>query len=94
MEAKLYICKLTNDKGQPMYTTKRRTPFIGLLCTIESTINVYDTLVGCTEAPLKYLLTYKLSQDHIELFFGAVRSCGAAIIIQRYDSLMLHIRDC
>jgi len=25
---------------------------------------------------MKYLLTYKFSQDHIELFFGAVRSTG------------------
>ena len=24
----------------------------------------------------KYLLTYKLSQDHLELFFSAVRQCG------------------
>ena len=28
------------------------------------------------EAPLKYLLTYKFSQDHLELFFGAIRSSG------------------
>lgn len=25
---------------------------------------------------LKYLLTYKLSQDHLKLFFGAIRSRG------------------
>jgi len=33
--------------------------------------------VATGDAPLKYLLTYKLSQDHIELFFGAIwASCG------------------
>ena len=29
-----------------------------------------------TTQPLKYLLTYKLSQDHIKHFFGCVRSHG------------------
>ena len=36
---------------------------------------VFDLLMS-PSAPMKYLLTYKLSQDHIELFFGAVRSSG------------------
>ena len=27
-------------------------------------------------APLRYLLTYKLHQDHLELFFGAMHSAG------------------
>jgi len=26
--------------------------------------------------PFKYFLTYKLSQDHLELFFSKIRSCG------------------
>ena len=31
----------------------------------------------CGEDPvLKYILTYKMSQDHLELFFGAVRAAG------------------
>lgn len=57
-----------------MYKTKRKTPFIGLMCTISSVISVYDEFVVKPNASLKYLLTYKLSQDHLELFFGAVRS--------------------
>ncbi|CAB4002143.1 DNA transposase THAP9 [Paramuricea clavata] len=28
------------------------------------------------EAPMNYILTYKFSQDHLELFFGAIRSSG------------------
>ena len=38
---------------------------------------MFDTLVGgeCgVPGPLKYLLSYKFSQDHIELFFCAVRA--------------------
>jgi hypothetical protein len=74
IETMHYLSKLTDAKGQPMHTTKRRTPFIGLLCTISSVVAVFDDFVGRPNAPLKYLLTYKLSQDHLELFFGAVRS--------------------
>ena len=33
-------------------------------------------LIGCPEHHLKLLLTYKMSQDHLELFFGQVRSMG------------------
>ena len=73
-EVMSYMSKLTDINGQPMYLTKRKTPFIGLLCTVTSVISVYDEFVAKPNAPLKYLLTYKLSQDHLELFFGAVRS--------------------
>jgi len=38
--------------------------------------SLFCELVGRDNAPMKYLLTYKFSQDHIELFFGAVRSTG------------------
>ena len=33
-------------------------------------------MVGRNDAPMRYLLTYKLSQDHLELFFSAVRARG------------------
>ncbi|KAG8180336.1 hypothetical protein JTE90_016370 [Oedothorax gibbosus] len=35
---------------------------------------------------MKFLLTYKLSQDHLELFFSAVRSLGGHITIQLPNS--------
>jgi hypothetical protein len=43
---------------------------------VESTVAIFIELVNKPNCPLKYLLTYKLSQDHLELFFGAVRSRG------------------
>lgn len=73
-EARIYILGLTDDKGTPMYNTKRKTAFIGLLCDIHTIEAVYTSLVKQDPPRLKYLLTYKLSQDHIELFFGAVRA--------------------
>ena len=73
-EARIYILGLTDDKGTQMYNTKRKTAFIGLLCDIHTIEAVYTSLVKQDPPRLKYLLTYKLSQDHIELFFGAVRA--------------------
>ena len=59
-----------------MYKSRRKTGFIGFLTAIKSTKEIFNDLVAEEGAPLKYLLTYKMSQDHLELFFGAVRSCG------------------
>ena len=73
-EAKAYILGLTDNTSKPMYSTKRKTAFVGLLCDIHTVEAVYTTLVKEEPCHLKYLLTYKLSQDHIELFFGAVRA--------------------
>ena len=59
-----------------MCTTKRKTGFIGFLIAIKSTKKIFHDMVESPQAPLKYLLTYKLSKDHLELFFGAIRSAG------------------
>ena len=61
-----------------MTSTRHKTSFIGFMTCIMSVKNLYITYVQAANSPLKYLLTYKLSQDHIELFFGAIRlSCGS-----------------
>ncbi|KAJ8004331.1 hypothetical protein DPEC_G00158010 [Dallia pectoralis] len=39
-------------------------------------MGIYEDLVEQPAAPCRYLLTYKLSQDHLELFFSAVRARG------------------
>jgi DNA transposase THAP9 len=78
LEAKEYIVGLTDNQGNPMVKSKRKTPFVGLLCTVDTVMALCETLVLQDESPLKYLLTYKFSQDHLELFFGALRSsCGS-----------------
>ncbi len=59
-----------------MYTTRRKTGFVGFLVAIDSIKSIFFDLVEKEEAPINYILTYKLSQDHLELFFGAIRSSG------------------
>ena len=71
-----YILSLKDASGQPMYTTRRKTGFVGFLLAIKSVKGIFQDFVEPVEAPLRYLLTYKLSQDHLELFFGAIRSAG------------------
>ena len=72
-DAYQYILTLTDVNGIPLHTTKRKTGVIGFLIDIKSVSLVYESLAPQT---LKYLLTYKLSQDHLELFFAAVRASG------------------
>ncbi|KAL3247894.1 hypothetical protein MRX96_056787 [Rhipicephalus microplus] len=75
-EVKEYIRGLTDGSGVPIFRTPRRTPFLGFLVTIESVIGLASAILLSDNAPLRYFLTYKLSQDHIELFFAAVCSKG------------------
>ena len=74
-EAREYIIGLENTLGKPMYTSRRKTGFIGFLVEIDSIQSIFSDLVE-KEAPMNYILTYKFSQDHLELFFGAIRSSG------------------
>jgi len=44
-----------------------------MIISLHNVLQVYDTFI----LPLNgYLLTYKLSQDHLEMFFSAVKSKG------------------
>ncbi|KAA8578776.1 hypothetical protein FQN60_016066 [Etheostoma spectabile] len=59
-----------------MHATQKKTPICGFIACGRSVINIYEDLVERPSAPCRYLLTYKLSQDHLELFFPAVRARG------------------
>lgn len=69
-----YILSLRESTGVLLHQTKKKTGFIGFMIDIMSVLHLYETLVP---ASLKYILTYKLSQDHLELFFGAIRCAGS-----------------
>ena len=67
-----YILELKSSTGQLMYQTHRKIAFIGFLIAILSVKGIFMDLVEKAEAPLKYILIYKFSQDHLELLFGAI----------------------
>ena len=71
-----YIKGLKGPGGQSILTSKRKTGFLGFFMCAKAVNGLAKDLV-CGENPvLKYLLTYKTSQDDLELFFGAVRASG------------------
>ena len=68
-----YLCSLKLPNGQLVSASLRKTAVVGLIVSSFSAVALLDVLV-VQESLLKYLLTYKMSQDHLELFFSAVRS--------------------
>lgn len=70
-DAAKYILGLKLIKKQ-LIKTQSYTGFFGLLQSMSSIHNLYLDLVK--NGPMDYLLTFKLSQDHLETFFGSIRS--------------------
>ncbi len=65
------LLSLVCADGKPLHTSKRRLCVIGLCLTIDSMLKVCRNLLDSQVC--KYVLTYRFSQDHLELFFNAVR---------------------
>lgn len=53
---------------------KFKTGFLGFLICLESLKVLFSRLVETNV--MKYIATYRLSQDHLELFFGCIRQKG------------------
>ena len=67
---------LKDAENQALRISKRKTGFIGFLAAIQSVKGIFNDLVEKPSSPLKYILTYKMSQHHLELSFSAVRAAG------------------
>jgi len=63
---------VNNNTFIPVLESKRKTGFIGFVITLNSILNLYNRYID----NLQYIRTYRLSQDHIEIFFGTIRSHG------------------
>lgn len=102
LEAQRYIKELTvgpNPQAMRVVDSNRKTGFIGFLVCISSVLHMYSKLVGTqTHTPvLKFLPLYKCSQDHLEMFFSAIRSRGgwnnnptARQFVAAYKRLLIH----
>ena len=75
-DAKVFLLGVRECFGsrKPMHCGQRKTGFIGLVMSMRSFLTLYEQLVLADHLPS--LLAYKFSQDHLELFFSAIRSCG------------------
>jgi hypothetical protein len=54
----------------------RRTFVLGFLTCMKSINLLVSEMLFRNASPIKYFLTYKLSQDHNELFFSCIRARG------------------
>lgn len=66
-----YIKTLKTEDGTLVIKSRRKTGFLGTIISIQNILRLYNTYVQTFNG---YLLTYKLSQDHLENFFSAARS--------------------
>lgn len=71
MEAIDFFINLKDINGIYLWQTPKKTCFIGFVITVQSVIGIFEDFV--LKNKLSYFLTYKVSQDHLELFFCAVR---------------------
>ncbi|KFM71923.1 THAP domain-containing protein 9, partial [Stegodyphus mimosarum] len=75
--AQEYIKNLrTSKNGDYILHSNRKTGFLEFLVCINSIKSLYIELCEISPNPLNFFLTYKLSQDHLELFFSAIRTKG------------------
>ena len=74
-----YIKGLKATDGQPILQSKRKTDFLGFRLYVK-VVHVQAKHLVCGENPvLKYHLTYKMSQDHLEF----LRRCASIWRIER-----------
>jgi len=70
-------CEIGKDGSKtivPVIKSTRKTGYIGLIISLQSIKNMFIDLVMTKE--LVFLLTYKISQDHLEIFFSVIHSRG------------------
>lgn len=74
MEFEKYIYSLRFEDGKTVVDSGRKTGFIGLVRGINNLLKLYSYIHE--QYSIEYLLSYKLSQDHLETFFSSVRQRG------------------
>ena len=72
----LLSLKTNSTPSQLLATHRRKTFIVGFVANIKSTIEMANQMFSIPTDPFKYLLTYKYSQDHLELLFSCIRARG------------------
>ena len=73
-----YLLALKSTERQLLVYGRRKTFILGFVMTMKSIILTAKELLVATERPFNYILTYKFSQDHIELLFACIRGRGGS----------------
>ena len=64
---------LTTTDGRSLLQRGRKTFLIGLTVCARSIEKIADRLLTRAVNPFRFIWTYKMSQDHLELLFGCIR---------------------
>ena len=72
-ETELYLTKLQDLDGNVMYKGRRKTFIVGFLTTAKSVIAISHKLLSREDNRFEYVLTYRFSQDALEMFFSKIR---------------------
>lgn len=78
-DTRQFLLSLEDTNGKRLVFTKRRMFVVGLCVTISSVIWLMEQLLlnsGINGVKLPYFLSYRLSQDNIEVFFSIIRRRG------------------
>ena len=68
-----YLIKLKVTSGSLLATYRRKKFVLGFIIASKSIAELSFLLLTRPENPYRYVLTYKLSQDHLELLFACIR---------------------
>ena len=71
-----YLFELKDEHGHFLREKHCKTVIWGFVFSICSVMAITQDMLTCTDCPLKYVLTYNFSQDHIELLFNKIRYRG------------------
>lgn len=82
----------------PVLESYRKTGFIGILVCLNSLLKLHSKLI--VTGVFEYFKEYKISQDHLELFFRSIRAQGgynnnptARQIQSAYKKLVIRVND-
>lgn len=71
-----YIRFLTTLDYTPLLFSCRKMGYLGLIICDNNIMSLHSTYVDNEFPLLKYIISYKFTQDHLEIFFSVVRSKG------------------
>ena len=72
-----YFLQLKDTEGNFLRENCHKTAIWGMVFSLCSLVTIVQELLTHSENPLRYVLTYKFSQDHLEHLFSKIRQrCG------------------
>nr|XP_054773090.1 uncharacterized protein LOC129281169 [Lytechinus pictus] len=75
-ETRNMLMSMRFTDGSLVACSPRGTPIVGLCLAIDGIINLADMILDDPNSGMRYFLTYRLSQDHLEMHFGKIRGRG------------------